>query len=318
MAKNPMQRKAQNSFLLGMLVTLLITGIIIAILVMQLTKITNEQKAEHAKLKQVYVLTQDVNSGDSVTEDILKVQSVLSTTIPEDALTPADLSEKTDITDENGNLIKKVNVISKIDLKKGAIITPAMIAEEGELAADVRKVEYNMIVMPTQLQSNKYIDIRLRLPSGKDFIVVSRKKIEIPTIDEVESINSFWINLGETELLTLSCAIIEAYKIEGALLYTTEYIEPGLQAAATPTYMPDDETINLINQDPNCVAEAKNALFQRNNTPAIKNSVRNPINNSLNQNAEDATENVNTKVTEEIRKTQEERQKYLESLGGSY
>ena len=40
MAINPMQRKAQNSFLLGILVTLLITGLIIGFLVLQLTKLT--------------------------------------------------------------------------------------------------------------------------------------------------------------------------------------------------------------------------------------------------------------------------------------
>ena len=61
MAKNPMQRKAQNSFLLGMLITLLITGIIIAVLVIQLTKITKEQNEAKANLKQVYVLSQDIN-----------------------------------------------------------------------------------------------------------------------------------------------------------------------------------------------------------------------------------------------------------------
>ena len=36
MATNPMQRKARNSFLLGMLVMLLISGIVIALLLMQL------------------------------------------------------------------------------------------------------------------------------------------------------------------------------------------------------------------------------------------------------------------------------------------
>ena len=36
MATNPMQRKARNSFLLGMLVMLLISGVIIALLFMQL------------------------------------------------------------------------------------------------------------------------------------------------------------------------------------------------------------------------------------------------------------------------------------------
>ena len=36
MATNPMQRKARNSFLLGILVTLIISGIIIAFLFIQL------------------------------------------------------------------------------------------------------------------------------------------------------------------------------------------------------------------------------------------------------------------------------------------
>ena len=36
MASNPMQRKSRNSFLLGMIITLLITGVIIAMLLFML------------------------------------------------------------------------------------------------------------------------------------------------------------------------------------------------------------------------------------------------------------------------------------------
>lgn len=39
MAKNPMQRKARNSFILGMFITLVITGIIIGLLVFKLINI---------------------------------------------------------------------------------------------------------------------------------------------------------------------------------------------------------------------------------------------------------------------------------------
>ena len=42
MATNPMQRKARNSFLLGMLVMLLISGIIIALLFIQLINKKNK------------------------------------------------------------------------------------------------------------------------------------------------------------------------------------------------------------------------------------------------------------------------------------
>ena len=51
MATNPMQRKARNSFLLGMLVMLIITGIIIAILFIQLTNIKKAEKQEKLALR---------------------------------------------------------------------------------------------------------------------------------------------------------------------------------------------------------------------------------------------------------------------------
>lgn len=64
MATNPMQRKARNSFLLGMLIMLLITGIIIGILGFQLIKIKQKEKEEKASLVTVYVLSKNLRSGE--------------------------------------------------------------------------------------------------------------------------------------------------------------------------------------------------------------------------------------------------------------
>ncbi len=363
MAKNPMQRKAQNSFLLGMLITLLITGIIIAILFMQLYRVNNELKTLTGNRVRVCALNTAVKSGQVITDDLVEVIEVDKSTIPSNAF-GSDVSDiyTYSLTDPQGNSVRtneegqmyieyvdettgqttnriiiengdgfyyqdnneKVEIISvpmvaKVDMEANTVLTSALVRKNSDLIAnDVRKVEYNMIVLPTQLETDSYIDIRLTLPNGKDFIVISHKQVEIPMIDGVESLNTIWLNLDETEILTLSCAIVESYKIPGSKLYIAEYIEPGLQQAATETYIPDDATINLINQDPNCVAEAKQALFERNNDAENKSAVRNPINNSLNENAEDAADNVTDKVEDEIQKTQEERQLYLESLGGNY
>ena len=46
MAMNPMQRKANNSFLLGILITLLITGLIIAFLIFQLSNLNKQMQEE--------------------------------------------------------------------------------------------------------------------------------------------------------------------------------------------------------------------------------------------------------------------------------
>lgn len=318
MAKNPMQRKAQNSFLLGMLITLLITGLIIAFLVLQLTKLTKAQKQTQVNMKTVYVTAQEIQSGEPVTADKLITKQVDGTTVPNNVLTTAELDAKSNLFDENGNLIKKVEVVSKIKLDAGTVITTEMIAEQGELAADLRKQEYNMFVIPSQINTGDYIDVRLRLPNGKDYIVVSHKMITIPDYEGSPSLTTVALNLNEVEILSLSCAIVESYKISGSLLYVNQYIEPGLQGAATATYIPDDDTINLINKDPNCVAEAKQELFKRNNDASNKTAVRNPINNGLNENSEEATENAVNALKEEIKRAQEERQKYLESLGGTY
>ena len=70
---------------------------------------------------------------------------------------------------------------------------------------------------------------------------------------EVESASTIWVNLTEEETLMMSNAIVEAYMMEGAILYTTKYIEPGMQVASTPTYIPSEAVINLVQSDPNIV-----------------------------------------------------------------
>ena len=76
MATNPMQRKARNSFLLGMLVMLLIAGVIIAFLFMQLMNKTKKEQEELKASVKAYVLNQDVSSGQVITTDMLTIQTV--------------------------------------------------------------------------------------------------------------------------------------------------------------------------------------------------------------------------------------------------
>ena len=316
MAMNPMQRKANNSFLLGILITLLITGLIIAFLIFQLSNLNKQMQEEEAKLKQVYVLNTDIMSGQVITSDMLEMKTIDGSAIPANAITPVDVDNKGTVVDEStGNVIRKLDVVTKIDLKSGTILTSEMIATADELSSDLRRQEYNVVQFPSQLQTGDFIDIRLRLPSGEDYIVVSHKEVEIPVVDGVDSENTMIIKMNEVETLTMSSAIIEAYIAEGSYLYATRYVDAGMQEAATPTYLPSDSVINLMNKDPNCANEAKQELFKRNNDSSYKSAVRNPINDELNQNSEDAQDNIISSVEEELKALLEERQKYLESLG---
>ena len=56
MATNPMQRKANNYLLMGILGTLFITGIIIVVLFMQLNTLQQDKKKTESAMKKVTLL----------------------------------------------------------------------------------------------------------------------------------------------------------------------------------------------------------------------------------------------------------------------
>ena len=300
MATNPMQGKARNSFLLGMLVMLIITGIIIAILFIQLTNI---KKAEKLAMVTVYTLNRDVDAGEEVSETDFTITSVNKDIAPKDYLTPTDLKEKN---------------IAKIAMTAGTVLSKEMIYEdESEQGNDVRKQEYNMFVLPTDLQNGDYIDIRLMLPSGTDYIVASKKRVEIPQIAQVDATDTISVNLSEEETLLVSNAIIDAYKIVGSKLYVTRYTEPGLQKASEPTFPANKDVMSLINANPNIVEEARQALWARYNDGDGVNQRNNVINSSITNAGDQATQNLQTKMEDSITNSQTRRKEYLDSLSAT-
>lgn len=294
MAINPMQKKARNSMLIGIIIGLLIGTVIIGILFMQLTKLQKQIEETKASTRQAYVLKNDIKSGTNITMDNLILVSVSKDVIPTDYITIDDITE---------------NTIAKLDLTKGLVLSKTMIHEsDAKVTADLREQQYNMIVLPQYLEVDDYIDIRLTLPNGQDYIVVSKKRIKEITEDTI------WIDLYEQETLVMSNAIVEAYKMKGSKLYATTYVEPGNQADATPTYVPSSLVINLMNSDSNIVAEAKQALAQRYATLMPRREQ--DINAQINAVGEDAQSNLETNMEQEITKSKEARKEYLDSLNG--
>lgn len=204
--------------------------------------------------------------------------------------------------------------VAKVDLGANTVITPDMITPSDEVTGDdVRQQEYNMVVLPSTLSDNDTIDIRFRLPSGLEYIVISKKKIKIPNIGEGYSSSTILMNMSEAEILTMSSAIVDAYKITGSMLYATKYTEPGLQNTANTTYMASRETLTLINNDPNIVQTAKNALISYYN--ANYENYRTGISNSLSTiTADDQKSNVESGTATEISTMRSERESYLSSL----
>ena len=310
MVVNPMQRKANNSFLLGILVTLLITGSIIAFLLLQLSKMNKEKQENQARKVYAYMITEQVKSGTEIqSSQVTGVElngGTTSDNIYSSKITGEDGKETSDSTGKNF----PTGLKAKINLNPGTVVTSDLTYENELVAQDVRKQEYNVIALPTQIQTGDYIDIRLRLPNGLDYIVVAHKEVTVPTISDIASDSCIWVDLSEVETLNMSAAIVEAFRMNGAKLYANRYVEAGMQSA-TVTYLPSDEIIALMEKDPNALQQAKNELFARTRTE--KSLIRNPINKAV-QN-EDSDDNLMDKVQTEIQGLQEEREQYLESLG---
>lgn len=354
MATNPMQKQARASFLLGVVVTIIIAGAIVAFLFMQMNKMKEKIDEEEAATVSVYVLNQDVKSGQVITTDMFKMEKVKNSGVPQDATNDiATLLNTYSLCDKAGNNIytnsegklymkkdgtdvtveKEVAtdsyytvengtkkyiettqkpIIAKVNMKAKTIIAGSYIARADQIDTDdVRQQEYNVIVLSTDLMTGDYIDVRLMLPNGQDFIVVSKKSVTIPQTSGEYSPNAIWLKLSEDEILTMSSAIVEAFQIPGSKLYATKYTDAGSQEAATPTYIASQAVVELMDKNPNITEEAMNGLRTR-YTEGLKN-IRQTIEGIKQQNEEE-TDSIQDKMEESITSTLESRQTYLQSL----
>ena len=366
MATNPMQRKARNSFLLGMLLMLVITGLIIAFLAMMLMQANQKLADSEQSMVNVYVLNTNVRSGDVITNDMYELMSINSAVVPSNATSTSELFSdyalqdkdgnqivtKTEEDEETGEMVNKnyitidgreyevfedeahpenryierngeneyldlvsVPLIAKVDMNANTVLTLELL-EKGDntVQDDVRRQEYNVVVLPIDLTTGDYVDIRLMLPNGQDFIVVSKKEVEIPMVGDTDSQTTMWVDLSEDEILHMSCAIVDAARVVGAKLYATKYTDPGMQKAATPTYVVNSETSALLTNNPNILDTAMTELTNRytaGNSANLRNEYIQP---AIDSQGEQGQSNLETEMQDSITRSQEERVDYLEGL----
>ena len=312
---NPLEKKARSSFIKGLLIAGLIGIIVIVILTVQIFKMRGEENQRIASQKNVVIIKQDIKSGEEITSDMLLTVKANSEVASTGAMTMADFSTLSTATDDAGNTAN-LRVLAKIDISAKTVITEDMLStEETAVSNDLRQQEYNMIVLPSTLADGDTIDIRLRLPNGADYIVLSKKKVKLADLNGAVSATTILINVTEDQILTMSAAIVDAYKISGSKLYATKYTDAGLQAIATATYIPSNDTINLIDKDPNIVTTARNALITRynENYSTYRTGIQSTI-NSIESSTQQSR--VESGTSSETATQQSERKTYLDSLAG--
>ncbi|MEJ3719690.1 SAF domain-containing protein [Paenibacillus polymyxa] len=210
---------------------------------------------EQRTAKTGWAVVRDISPGEQITSNDLKGIKVPGSQAPSNLL--ANKNEVSGIT-------------AKIELKKGSVLTSAMITANEPTPKDLRNRELKVVVLPSSLKSGDEVDIRIQFPTGQDYILLSKKKIsrlEGPIV---------WVTMNEQEILSLSSAIVDAY-LHKASIYALTYVDPQFQPKAIPTYPPNAQVLALMNSDPNLVRVAEQKLSKQ-----LRDSLENAIGSSNN------------------------------------
>lgn len=291
MVANPMQKMKRNSTLLGLVIGLVIGLVLCVVLFLFMQSRIETGAISSSDSVNVTVLTKAVKSGTEITAADVTTKQVNKGNAPADATNTV------------------IGAVAKIDLTAGTILSNSMITtKDSKLTKDLREQEYNMIVLPTGLTAGKYVDIRLQLPDGGDYIVVSKKYVQNANATTV------WLKMTEEETLTMSNAIVEYYIMAGSKLYATTYTDPGAQEAAIPTYCPNATVVDLINSQLNGNITS---LTEGRYTDKLKNIRNSRIKAQLDKYSDKELENLETKIQEEIQSLKETRQAYFGALNSA-
>lgn len=191
----------------------------------------------------VYTLNTDVEKGQLIHSSMVQAVNVPISALPENALT--DFA------------IDAAKYYAKSDYKAGTTVAESMFYIGENLQRDVRSVEYAAIELPSLLKKDEYVDVRIQFPSGEDYIVFSKKKVE-----DTQGM-TLWLNNDEAEILSMSSAIVDAYLNSGKL-YALRYVDGETQEKADITYPVNKSVLSLIQASPNIVDLAKLNLEKQN------------------------------------------------------
>lgn len=264
---------------------------------------TKEQERELALIKQyekkievlettaaqnftAYSLKSDVGKGDVITPDMLT-----SVAVPQ-AAAPADYIRVQDLKRDD-----KFVYYAKTDMKANMILAQSMLYDTVNITNDIREAEYSFIELPSNISTDSYVDIRIKFPTGDDYVVLTKKHIK-----KLSGL-TVWLNIGESELLTISSAIVDAY-LEGAKIYAIPYVDEHMQEKSTMTYPIKPNVQELIKESPNIVNLYELEL-EKLNRGRLENNLR-VMSEEQKSKIQDSDQQVQSKVQQENAKNAEE------------
>lgn len=245
----------------------------------------------------VYVLANDVTVGKEVTENDF-------TTVDIPAQAAGNVLTSLDgIVSEDRSIVKYF----KIDMPAGTIVTKEDMLDR-VLQNDERLFDVVTDSNPVGLEVGSYVDVRIQLPTGADYIAIPHKR--------VEQLNSGTLKLilNEEEIHAYNSMLID-WILYGANIYAVQYVEGGLQATAE-TYYPISQTVvSIAAKDPNLLTAIKQDMLVRRaaldgDLDALGMTLTDKDIENLNKTIEKGRENIRSAISEAQKQVDKEKAEY--------
>lgn len=239
-----MRRINLNIVLIVILVVMVIAEIVTIIYWKRVnTKSVEEYTAKIAQLEATiagygsevtcWTVVSQVKAGDQITEENLEPLTMYTSLLNDQYITD---------TSEIIGQYYKISVSPGTPLFHNSIMSEVM-------DDTTRDRDIVLDKMPVGTTVGDYIDIRITMPYGDDYVVLTHKRIY--AINE----NSIKLYLTELEWNTYLGALVDYYLNSeyGCTLYADKYVEPGLQQDAVAFYAVPTNIAALLQKNPNIV-----------------------------------------------------------------
>jgi hypothetical protein len=204
-------------------------------------EILTEELSAYGDTVTIYVLNQDVVSGQNFSMDQVVTEEVPSVMLNEEYITQeADLA----------------NAIYKVNASAGTPLVYSVITHE-LIAHDSRYYDLVAHSFPVTMRIGDYVDLRLITSYGQDYLVLPKKRIQM--INN----NSIRLTLGEEEIHKYNSALVDTAINPGSALYFTTYVEPAHQKEAQSYYAVSQDVLDAMSLDPNMPLIAELEVMSR-------------------------------------------------------
>lgn len=192
------------------------------------------------ELVPAYALRADVPGGKAIKEEDLEIIDV-----------PVGMSH---------NVISDIDEIKgkyyKLRLSKGSILTSESVYEE-ELTDDLRLFDVVTHTNPIGLKPGSYVDIRIQMPMGEDYIAIAHRKVlEVNT-------GVLKVAVNEQDIHAYNSMLVDTIMYPGSQIYAVEYLEGGIQKPAETYYPVSKNVVAIAQKDPNLLSAIKEDMVQR-------------------------------------------------------